>query len=163
MYTHTHTCTHTRTHTHTHARTHTRCHLPSIGSIPECDGDKLFNTCTVFNPEGEMVAKYRKVCQLAISCVSLVVHVIYNGHFVTINAQAIINTIGQLYMYLYHWSVILVPLVGCRSYCISIIGWSYHRYYTLRSQDWKWATWYMYDSHSIHSCESRQCRNDWRI
>ena len=55
------------THTHTHTHTHTRAESPpSTGSIPERDGDKL-----VFNPEGEMVVKYRKVCQLTISCVSL--------------------------------------------------------------------------------------------
>ncbi|XP_033757121.1 omega-amidase NIT2-like [Pecten maximus] len=31
------------------------------GSIPERDGDKLFNTCTVYNPEGTMIAKHRKM------------------------------------------------------------------------------------------------------
>ncbi|XP_064093772.1 omega-amidase NIT2-like [Macrobrachium nipponense] len=31
------------------------------GSIPERDGDKLYNTCTVWNPEGQMVAKHRKI------------------------------------------------------------------------------------------------------
>ncbi|KAK7071282.1 Carbon-nitrogen hydrolase, partial [Halocaridina rubra] len=31
------------------------------GSIPECDGHKLYNTCTVWNPQGEMIAKHRKV------------------------------------------------------------------------------------------------------
>ena len=31
------------------------------GSIPEEDGGKYFNTCTVFSPSGEMVAKHRKV------------------------------------------------------------------------------------------------------
>ena len=31
------------------------------GSIPERDGDKLYNTCTVFNPEGLMTAKHRKM------------------------------------------------------------------------------------------------------
>ena len=31
------------------------------GSIPEEDGGKLYNTCTVYNPEGNMVAKHRKV------------------------------------------------------------------------------------------------------
>ncbi len=31
------------------------------GSIPEREGEKLYNTCTVYNPEGDMVAKYRKV------------------------------------------------------------------------------------------------------
>ncbi|XP_039255801.2 omega-amidase NIT2-like [Styela clava] len=32
------------------------------GSIPEKDGDgKLYNTCTVWNPDGEMIAKYRKM------------------------------------------------------------------------------------------------------
>ena len=31
------------------------------GSIPEEDGGKLYNTCTVYNPEGQMIAKHRKV------------------------------------------------------------------------------------------------------
>lgn len=31
------------------------------GSIPEKDGDKLYNTCTVFDPNGELIAKHRKV------------------------------------------------------------------------------------------------------
>ncbi|CAL4151108.1 unnamed protein product [Meganyctiphanes norvegica] len=31
------------------------------GSIPEQDGDKLYNTCTVWNPQGDMVAKHRKI------------------------------------------------------------------------------------------------------
>ena len=31
------------------------------GSIPERDGDKLYNTCTVWNPQGDMIAKHRKV------------------------------------------------------------------------------------------------------
>ncbi|XP_077985568.1 omega-amidase NIT2-like [Glandiceps talaboti] len=31
------------------------------GSIPEEDSGKLFNTCTVYNPEGSMVAKFRKI------------------------------------------------------------------------------------------------------
>ena len=31
------------------------------GSIPEKDGEKYFNTCTVFSPAGDMVAKHRKV------------------------------------------------------------------------------------------------------
>lgn len=31
------------------------------GSIPERDGEKLYNTCAVFNREGEIVAKHRKV------------------------------------------------------------------------------------------------------
>jgi len=31
------------------------------GSIPERDGDKLYNTCTVYNPEGKMVSSYRKM------------------------------------------------------------------------------------------------------
>ncbi|KAK7023782.1 mitochondrial protein import protein mas5 [Favolaschia claudopus] len=31
------------------------------GSIPERDGEDLFNTCTVYNPEGELVAIHRKV------------------------------------------------------------------------------------------------------
>lgn len=31
------------------------------GSIPERDGEKLYNTCTVFDPEGNLIAKHRKV------------------------------------------------------------------------------------------------------
>lgn len=31
------------------------------GTIPEKDGDKLFNTCTVWNSKGELVAKHRKI------------------------------------------------------------------------------------------------------
>ena len=31
------------------------------GSLPERDGDKLYNTCPVFSPSGEMVAKHRKI------------------------------------------------------------------------------------------------------
>ena len=32
------------------------------GSIPERDGDKVFNTCCVFDPEGNLAAKHRKAC-----------------------------------------------------------------------------------------------------
>lgn len=31
------------------------------GSIPERDGEKLFNTCTVWNPEGQLIASHRKM------------------------------------------------------------------------------------------------------
>lgn len=31
------------------------------GSIPEMSGDKLFNTCCVLGPDGEIIAKHRKV------------------------------------------------------------------------------------------------------
>lgn len=31
------------------------------GSFPEKDGDKLYNTSTVWNPNGELIAKHRKV------------------------------------------------------------------------------------------------------
>jgi len=31
------------------------------GSMPERDGDKIYNTATVFNPSGDCVAKHRKV------------------------------------------------------------------------------------------------------
>lgn len=31
------------------------------GSIPEEDGGKLYNTCTIYNPEGQLIAKHRKV------------------------------------------------------------------------------------------------------
>lgn len=31
------------------------------GSIPETEGDKLYNTCFVFNEQGEVIAKHRKI------------------------------------------------------------------------------------------------------
>ena len=31
------------------------------GSVPERDGDKLYNTCIIANPEGQIVGKHRKV------------------------------------------------------------------------------------------------------
>jgi len=31
------------------------------GSIPEVDGTKLYNTCTVFGPDGKLLAKHRKI------------------------------------------------------------------------------------------------------
>ena len=31
------------------------------GTIPERDGEKLFNTCTIWNPNGELISKYRKM------------------------------------------------------------------------------------------------------
>ncbi|KAF2362979.1 Carbon-nitrogen hydrolase [Trinorchestia longiramus] len=31
------------------------------GSIPERDGNKIYNTCTVFSPTGECIAKHRKI------------------------------------------------------------------------------------------------------
>jgi omega-amidase len=31
------------------------------GSVPERDGDKLYNTCTAFDPEGNLIGKHRKV------------------------------------------------------------------------------------------------------
>lgn len=31
------------------------------GSIPEKDGDKLYNTATIWSPEGTLVGKYRKI------------------------------------------------------------------------------------------------------
>ncbi|RVE65487.1 hypothetical protein OJAV_G00116970 [Oryzias javanicus] len=31
------------------------------GSIPEKDGGKLYNTCAVFGPDGEMILKHRKI------------------------------------------------------------------------------------------------------
>lgn len=31
------------------------------GSIPEKDGDKLYNTCPIFDPNGNLIAKHRKV------------------------------------------------------------------------------------------------------
>ncbi|KAG6796579.1 deaminated glutathione amidase [Apis mellifera caucasica] len=31
------------------------------GTIPERDGDKLFNTCTIWGPDGTLIAKHRKI------------------------------------------------------------------------------------------------------
>lgn len=31
------------------------------GSIPEKEGDRLYNTCTVFDNNGNLIAKHRKV------------------------------------------------------------------------------------------------------
>jgi len=31
------------------------------GSVAEKDGDQIFNTCLIFNPQGDLVAKHRKV------------------------------------------------------------------------------------------------------
>lgn len=31
------------------------------GSIPEKDGDNLYNTCTVWDPDGNLIAKHRKM------------------------------------------------------------------------------------------------------
>lgn len=31
------------------------------GTIPEKEGDKLFNTCTIWGPDGKMIAKHRKM------------------------------------------------------------------------------------------------------
>ncbi|PBC32305.1 Omega-amidase NIT2 [Apis cerana cerana] len=31
------------------------------GTIPERDGDKLFNTCTIWGPNGTLIAKHRKI------------------------------------------------------------------------------------------------------
>ncbi|XP_060564425.1 omega-amidase NIT2-like [Ruditapes philippinarum] len=31
------------------------------GSIPENDGGKIYNTCTVYDPKGDLIAKHRKV------------------------------------------------------------------------------------------------------
>lgn len=31
------------------------------GSIPEICDDKVYNTCTVWDPQGNMIAKHRKV------------------------------------------------------------------------------------------------------
>lgn len=31
------------------------------GSIPELEGDKVYNTCTVWGPHGDMIAKHRKI------------------------------------------------------------------------------------------------------
>ena len=31
------------------------------GSIPEIDGNKLYNTCTIWNPDGKLIGKHRKM------------------------------------------------------------------------------------------------------
>lgn len=35
------------------------------GTIPERDGDKLYNTCTVWGPDGALIAKHRKVSNVS--------------------------------------------------------------------------------------------------
>lgn len=42
------------------------------GTIPEVSNRKYYNTCTVWNPAGEMIAKYRKVCFLRLWLVVVV-------------------------------------------------------------------------------------------
>lgn len=39
------------------------------GSIPERDNNdnKLYNTCTIWNPSGDLIAKYRKVNELPVA------------------------------------------------------------------------------------------------
>ena len=34
------------------------------GSIPERDGAKLYNTCPIFDPNGNLIGKHRKVILL---------------------------------------------------------------------------------------------------
>lgn len=31
------------------------------GSIPEYDGGNIYNTCSIFSPRGDIIAKYRKM------------------------------------------------------------------------------------------------------
>ena len=33
------------------------------GSIPEADGDNLYNTCTIWGPNGDLIGKHRKVAR----------------------------------------------------------------------------------------------------
>ena len=33
----------------------------SVGSVPERDGDALYNTSVFYGPDGSMLGKYRKV------------------------------------------------------------------------------------------------------
>ena len=46
----------------------------TAGSIPERDGDKVYNTCTVFGPNGSMLGKYRKVGAPYIILTSKLIH-----------------------------------------------------------------------------------------
>lgn len=34
------------------------------GTIPEIEGDKLYNTCTIWGPDGALIAKHRKVSNM---------------------------------------------------------------------------------------------------
>ena len=36
------------------------------GTIPEREGDKLYNTCTVWGPDGGLIAKHRKVSNMSL-------------------------------------------------------------------------------------------------
>ena len=38
------------------------------GTIPEEEGGKYYNTCTVYDPSGNMIAKHRKVYHLKLLC-----------------------------------------------------------------------------------------------
>ncbi|GFR87252.1 omega-amidase NIT2-like [Elysia marginata] len=40
------------------------------GSIPEKDGDKIYNTCAIYNPSGEMIAKHRKLLLVFFALIS---------------------------------------------------------------------------------------------
>jgi hypothetical protein len=42
------------------------CH--DAGSIPEREGDKLYNTSVVYDPQGNLIAKHRKVWSLSTKC-----------------------------------------------------------------------------------------------
>ncbi len=37
------------------------------GSIPEQDGDRIYNTCTVYGPNGDLLTTYRKVYNIVVS------------------------------------------------------------------------------------------------
>lgn len=39
----------------------TNCFI--LGSFPEREGDKIFNTCLIYSPEGKLLGKHRKVCR----------------------------------------------------------------------------------------------------
>jgi predicted amidohydrolase len=36
------------------------------GTIPEIEGDKLYNTCTVWSPNGALIGRHRKVSNISL-------------------------------------------------------------------------------------------------
>ncbi len=38
----------------------------NTGSIPEQDGDRIYNTCTVYGPNGDLLTTYRKVYNIVV-------------------------------------------------------------------------------------------------
>ncbi len=50
----------------------------NTGSIPEQDGDRIYNTCTVYGPNGDLLTTYRKVYNIVIYSIVVYNIVVYN-------------------------------------------------------------------------------------